>query len=42
MRSDLVIWAGNDALKQKFAGLYNVSSQKKEFVVNMGWYEGEA
>jgi len=31
----------NEALKVKFARLYKISSQKKELIVNMGWYEGE-
>jgi len=30
----------NDALKVKFIRLYKVSF-RKEFAINMGWYEGE-
>jgi len=34
-------WAGEAPLKQTFPDLYEVSSQQKERISNMGWFEGE-
>ena len=33
-------WMQNSTLKERFPLLYNVSSQKKAFVAEMGWFEG--
>jgi len=33
-------WIGDSSLQKAFPSLYKVSSQQKEVISNMGWFEG--
>ena len=35
------IWKGDTSLQNTFPNLYRVSSQQKEVISNMGWFEGD-
>jgi len=35
------LWTGDTALQNAFSSLYRVSSQQKEVINNMGWFEGD-
>ena len=36
------IWIGGTSLQNVFPNLYRVSSQQKEVIGNMGWFEGDS
>jgi len=35
------LWTGDTTLQNAFPSLYRVSSQQKEVINNMGWFEGD-
>ena len=35
------LWTGDTTLQNAFSSLYRVSSQQKEVINNMGWFEGD-